>query len=331
MKILYFYNEEWEKDYVSQNLTGHELHFVAGPLAKGVYPEAEVISLFVNSKLTGADLEAWPNLKLVATRSTGFDHLDLPALKAKGIDVASVPTYGENTVAEFAFALLLALSRIIYDAYHQLAEKGLYSQKELTGFDLKGKTIGVVGTGHIGAHSIKIAKGFEMNVIAFDVMKNEKLATELGFSYAAWDDLLAQSDIITFHAPYLPATHHMFNKASLAKLKPGAYIINTARGGLIETAALVEGLEKGIIGGAGLDVLEEEGALSDELKLLHEPHPQAESLQTLLANHYFIKHPRVIVTPHNAFNTKEAITRILDTTIANIQGFTTGKPQNLVK
>lgn len=332
MKILYYYNEEWEKDYISQKLIGQEITFVQGRVqdTPPTSADAEVLCVFVNSAVSKETIAALPALKLIAARSTGFDNIDKVAAKERNVQIAYVPTYGENTVAEFAFALLLALSRRIYDSYERIVRTGSFSQVDLRGFDLKGKTIGVVGTGHIGLNSIRIAGGFGMKIIAFDVHQNADAARDLNFSYVTFDELLSQSDVITLHAPYNEHTHHMINHDNINKIKKGAFLINTARGGLIETGALVEALEKGIIAGAGLDVLEEEGYLTDELSLLHDPHPKVEDLKALLANHYFIDHPRVIVTPHNAFNTTEAITRILDTTIGNISAFASGTPTNLV-
>lgn len=333
MKLVYFYNEEWEKEYVAGKLSGFEVDFLQGTVQSHAdyrNDDAEMLAVFVNSHVGAAEMDRFPKLKFIAARSTGFDNIDLPEAEKRGIVVSNVPTYGENTVAEFAFALLLALSRKIYDSYKRIEDTGSFSKDGLTGFDLKGKTIGVVGTGHIGLNSIAIAKGFGMNVIAFDVFRNEEQADKLGFSYVAFDDLLGKSDIITLHAPYNPHTHHMINKENVMKIKPGAYVINTARGGLIETDSLVWGLEKGIIAGAGLDVLEEEEYTGDEVALLMQEHPKAEDLKVLLENHYLIDHPRVIITPHNAFNTREAITRILDTSIGNLGAFSDGNPVNIV-
>lgn len=333
MKLVYFYNEEWEKEYVAGKMQGFEVEFLQGTVQNHAdyrNDDAEALAVFVNSHVGAGEMDRFPKLKFIAARSTGFDNIDLTEAEKRGIKVSNVPTYGENTVAEFAFALLLALSRKIYDSYKRIEDTGSFSKEGLTGFDLKGKTIGVVGTGHIGLNSIAIAKGFGMNVLAFDVFRNEEQAAKLGFSYATFDDLLAQSDIITLHAPYNPHTHHMINKENVSKIKHGAYVINTARGGLVETDALVWGLEKGIIAGAGLDVLEEEEFTGDESALLMQEHPKAEELRVLLENHYLINHPRVIITPHNAFNTREAITRILDTSLGNLSAFQTGNPTNVV-
>ncbi|MBI2046266.1 MAG: hydroxyacid dehydrogenase [Parcubacteria group bacterium] len=333
-KIVSFYNEPWEQKYLAEKLPEYEWIFYAGSMQDNPDPrdaEAEILSVFVKSHIGAPELDRFPNLKFIATRSTGFDHIELSETAKRGITVSNVPFYGENTVAEFAFALLLMLSRMTYEGHDRVIKTGSFSPQGLRGFDLKGKTFGVVGTGHIGRHVIRMAKGFEMNIIAFDVKRDDAYAKEAGISYVSFDELLAQSDIITLHAPYNPHTHHLINRGNVEKIKKGAYIINTARGGLVETDALVYGLEKGIIAGAGLDVLEEEGYLLDETALLNDPHPNVESLKTMLENHYLIDHPRVIITPHMAFNTKEALQRILDTTAENINAFNAGAPANVVK
>jgi D-lactate dehydrogenase len=334
MRIVYFYNEEWEKEYVSKKFTQDEFNFIKGSTkdAASIHDtEATVLSVFVNSPVGVAELDRFPNIKLIATRSTGFDHIDLAEAERRGIIVSNVPTYGEHTVAEFAMALLLALSRRITDAYGRIKTTGSFSQDDLRGFDLKGRTIGIIGTGHIGEHMIKMAKGFDMQVVAFDAYPKPELASTLGFRYVAFDELLASSDVISIHAPYNQHTHHMINMENVGKIKHGCYLINTSRGGLVETVALVKGLEEGILAGAGLDVLEEEGQMVDENMLLIAVHPNEENLRTALANHYLIKHPHVIVTAHIAFNTQEAIERILNVTIDNIGAYKNTAPINIVK
>jgi D-lactate dehydrogenase len=332
MKIHYFSGETWEDAYVRARLPGEDVDFHEGSLA--TYPElkdsdAAILCTFIESHIGSAELSRFPALKLIATRSTGFDHIDLLAAKARGIAVANVPFYGENTVAEFAFALLLALSRRIIDADERVRD-GTFSPKGLRGFDLSGKTIGIIGTGHIGAHMIRMCKGFGMKVIGFDAFPNAELSHTLDFTYLPLTELLAASDIITLHVPYNKQTHHLINKENIGSIKKGAYLINTARGAVVETEALVEALKSEILAGAGLDVLEEEGDLADETILLTAPHPREEELRIALENHYLISHPRVIVTPHLAFNTQEAVERILDTTIENIKGFAAGTPSNIV-
>lgn len=334
MKIHYFSGESWEEGFVREKLTGQDITFHEGPLSSFpdlTDPEAEVLCVFIESRIGEAEMSRFPNLKLIATRSTGFDHIDLAAAKARNITVTNVPFYGENTVAEFAFALLLAVSRRVIDADERVREQGTFSPTGLRGFDLAGKTMGVVGTGHIGAHLIKMAQGFGMKVVGFDAFPNADLAHTLGFEYLPLPELLATSDIISLHVPYNEHTHHLINRDTIKTIKKGAYIINTARGAVLETEALIEALKSGIIAGAGLDVLEEEGELADEAAFLTAPHPREEELKIALANHYLISHPRVIVTPHVAFNTQEAVERILNATIENIQHFAAGSPTNAVK
>lgn len=331
MKIQYFSGEEWEEAYVRAKLPSEEITFHTGSVAANpelTDPDATVLCTFIESHIGEEEMKRFPSLKLIATRSTGYDHIDLVAAKAHGIVVANVPFYGEHTVAEFAFALLLALSRRVIDADERVRD-GTFSPKGLRGFDLAGKTIGIVGCGHIGLHAIKMANGFGMKVLGFDVHPDPELARTLNFTYASLPELLAASDIISLHVPYNPHTHHLINSENIHGIKKGAYLINTARGAVVETDALVEALKSGTLTGAALDVLEEEGDLADETAFLSSPHRE-EELKTVLENHYLITHPRVIVTPHVAFNTQEAVERILDTTIENIQQFEAGTPSNVV-
>lgn len=292
---------------------------------------AEVVSVFVRSSVQQDVLDQLPQLKFLATRSMGTDHIDVAACAARGVTVSSVPVYGENTVAEHTFALILALSRKIFQSYER-TERMKFDRTGLRGFDLAGKTLGVVGVGNIGKNVIRIANGFQMRVIAYDVRQDESLARELGFSYApSLLDLLAKSDAITLHAPYLPATHHMINRENLARAKRGAILINTARGGLVDTQALLWALNESILSGAGLDVLEEENFVYEEDQLLANDIPEGQNLATVLRNHALVERDDVIVTPHNAFNSTEAVQRILDTTVENIRGYLEGKLHNAVE
>ena len=330
MNILYLHKENWEKDYIGNKLAPNEIYFSKSfeETPKDILDSAEILSVFVSHQCKAEEMTKLPNLKLIAARSTGFDYVDIPLARSKNIEVVYVPSYGENTVAEFAFALLLSLSRKIADAHEQIKETGAFTQSNLRGFDLKDKTIGIIGTGRIGANMIRMAKGFGMNVVAFDPFPKQNLDHELGFKYIGFEELLNQSDVISLHAPLNEHTHHMINKNNISQMKKGVFFINTARGGLIETEALEQALEMGIIAGAGLDVLEEEKDMSDEVSLLNNPNSKIEELKNVLANHYLMRHPRVIVTPHIAFNTTEAIHRILDTTIKNILSFTNGEVKN---
>ena len=315
-----------------EKLTNEQITFHEKPLSAYpdlTDPEATVLSIFIDSPIGEAELDRFPAVKLIATRSTGFDHIDLAATKARGITVATVPSYGENTVAEFAFALILALSRRILEA-EALVQSGAFSPSGLRGFDLQGKTLGVIGCGHIGMHTIRIANGFGMKVLGFETHPDEARARDNHFTYASLPDLLAQSDIVSLHVPYNPHTHHLINKDNIGMMKKGSYLINTSRGAVVETEALVEALRNGTLAGAGLDVLEEEGDLNDEMVLLAQPHPNEAALRITLENHYLISHPRVIVTPHAGFNTTEAVIRIINTTLDNIRNFAADTPTNIV-
>ena len=324
MKIAFFGIEDWEINYLKNQLPSADLFFYKEKLTKDNLPperDFDIVSIFVVSCVDKEIINAFPNLKLITTRSTGFDHIDLTTAKEKNISVAYVPGYGDNTVAEFAFGLLLTLSRRIYESYNRLRETGSFSSEGLKGFDLAGKTIGIIGTGRIGYHMIKIAKGFDMDIIAYDAFPKEELCRQLDFKYVSLDELLANSDIISLHVPYLPSTHHLINANNILKIKPGAIIINTARGAILETDALIKGLNNGIIAGAGLDVLEEEGFLGDEKSFVLNDKEEGHNLKTIIQDHVLIDMPNVIITPHNAFNTKEALQRILNTDIENIKSF----------
>lgn len=334
MKIAFFEVEGWEDSAIKAAFPSDEIYLsknkVDGDMNLPEKADFDVISVFVNSKIEPKVLDQFPNLKFIATRSTGFDHIDCTECTNRKIPVAYVPSYGVNTVAEFAFGLILNLTRKIYQSINQMKETSSFSLNGLRGMDVKGKIIGVVGTGHIGTEVVKIAKGFGMNVIAYDPFPKEEFARAMGFNYVSLDELLKNADVITIHTPYNKDTHHLINRNNVATIKRGAYLINTARGAIVETDALVEALQKGILGGAGLDVLEEEGETKDELELLVKTRENEEDLKTMLENHVLMKMPNVLITPHNAFNTNEAVARILDTTLQNIKSFASGKPTNLI-
>lgn len=333
MIIGFFETEEWEEEALKKSFPQDELVFVPHIIGPDNLPERkdlEAICIFVQSHITEEVLKELPRLKMITTRSTGFDHIDVASAKARGIRVMYVPGYGDNTVAEMAFGLLLNLTRKIYLSIDRIKETGSFALDGLRGTDLKGKTMGIIGTGRIGREAIKIAKGFGMEVLAYDVMPNPTLPPELGFKYVPLEELLAQSDVISLHCPYTPETKHIINSKNIGRIKKGAYLINTARGGLVETEALSEALRVGALAGAGLDVIEEEGEMHDELKVLSQGHPQEEELKIMLQNHALMKMPNVLITPHNAFNSDGALRRILDTTILNIDSFKKGVATNLV-
>lgn len=333
MKLIFFDVEPWEREYLEENFKDLSPTLIHESLSSDTVEQAvdaEIISTFLPSKFTPEILDKLPNLKHIATRSTGFDHVDLPSAEARGIVVSNVPFYGENTVAEMAFALILMISRKLYPAY--LRSKELkFNHDELMGFDLKGKTLGVVGMGHIGQYAARYGVGFGMRVLASDPNNDEALAKEIGFEYAnSLEDMLKQADVITLHAPYNKHTHHLINKSNIDLIKPGSILVNTARGGLVETEALIYALDKGILSGAGLDTLEGEPELNEEWEIITKDFDK-EQLKSIIMNNTLIERDDVIVTPHNAFNTREAINRILEVTQSNIRGFISGTPENIVK
>ena len=332
MKIVVFEIEAREAAGFDDLRRAHDLVLVEAALDVDQarrHADAEVVSTFIYSRLDRDVLAALPSLKLVATRSTGFDHIDTSFCDERGISVANVPSYGERTVAEHVFALLLAISHRLPEAMER-ARRGSFSPEGLEGFDLAGKTLGVVGTGSIGRHVIAIARGFAMEVVAHDVAPDEALAAELGFRYVGMDELLAGSDVVSLHVPSLPQTRHMLSAAAFPRMKKGVVVINTARGDLIDTPALIQALRSGTVAAAGLDVLPDEPLIREEAELISSGFGDRSDLSALVANHVLLRMPNVVVTPHSAFNTREAMQRIVATTVENIRAFADGRPQNLV-
>ncbi len=332
MKIAVFEIEDWEKPYLQEKLQGHELTFFSSPLDLANVAQihnVEAIAVFIYSVITEEVLNQLPDLKYIVTRSTGFDHINLDLCKQKNILVSNVPEYGTYTVAEHTFSLMLAISRKLLPSIER-ARKGDFSLDGLRGFDLHGKTLGVIGTGHIGQEVIKIARGFGMNVLGYNHRVHQELADELGFKYVSVDELLAQSDIVSLHLPYSPQTNHFINKENVLKMKKGSVLLNTARGGLIETEAILVGLDSGILSAAGIDVLEEEAFIKEERQLLTEQFLKECDIKTQLLNHVLLTKDNVLITPHNAFNSQEALQRILDVTIENLSAFAKGERINLV-
>lgn len=331
-KIVFFETKPWEVDYVDGSFKDYEVEYNEDKLSSDnveKYSDVEVISSFIGSTFNAGVLSKLKSLKMIATRSTGFDHIDLAYCAKHNILVSNVPSYGENTVAEHAMALLLSLSRRIPESIDRVRANN-FIPEGLTGMDLKDKVMGILGTGHIGRNMINYALAFGMKVIAYDVYPDEKYASETGFSYAKLDYLIAKSDVISLHLPYNKSTHHIFNKETISKMKDGVIIINTARGGLIETDALFDGLSSGKVGFAGLDVLEEEKFLSEEVELLHMDNHGSVDFKVALENHMMAHLPNVIITPHNAFNSKEALERIIKSTIDNVKHYFNGSCKNLV-
>lgn len=334
MKIVYCAPYEGEREIVVKSLEGQEVIFTDDPIHSEIPEEArdaEALAVFVDSVVTKEMIDSMPNLKVIALRSTGFDHVDHAYAAGKGITVSYVPHYGSQTVAEYAFALILGLSRKAYAAYDALRTDGSRDVKKYEGFDLKGRTLGVIGTGAIGRHACMIAKGFDMNIVAYDLYPNVEFGTKEGVTYVSFQELMAQSDIVTLHVPSSKDNYHMINEESLASAKEGLYVINTARGDLVDTVALTKAIQSGHIAGAGLDVYEGEKFITDEMELLTQDANIGEEVwKSFAAEHALLDMPNVIVTPHVAFNSVEAKKEITDTTTDNILKALSGAPQNEV-
>jgi D-lactate dehydrogenase len=331
MKIAFFEIKGWEKKYLKKRLKDHDLTFYHESLNLKNVQEIQnfdIISVFIYSKIDRQILQKLPKLKLIGTRSTGFDHINVKDCKRRKITVCNVPFYGENTVAEHTFALILSISRNIHKSYMRTIRSD-FSIEGLKGFDLEGKTLGVIGAGRIGLHVIKMAKGFGMNILAYDINQDRFLAEVLGFKYVSLEELLRKSDIITLHVPYNKKTHHLINKDTIKLIKKGAILINTSRGGNVDTVALIEALDKEILCGAGLDVLEGEELIKEEKQLLYDP-GKLEVLGNLVKDHILLSKDNVVFTPHIGFYSQEALERILETTVQNMLAFVSENPQNVI-
>jgi D-lactate dehydrogenase len=332
LKIVLFETEPREGPVFAPLKDAHEVCMIDAPLrARNAadYADAAVVSTFIYSRLDRAALEKLPRLRLIATRSTGFDHIDAAYCAERGIAVANVPSYGENTVAEHVFALLLAISHRMPEAMDR-AQRGHFSPEGLQGFDLAGRTLGVIGAGCIGQHVIRIARGFGMEVVAHDARPDPALAASLGFRYLGLEDVYAAADILTLHLPSLPETRGMISARAFARMKDGVVLINTARGDLVDTRALIQALGEGKVAAAGLDVLPDEPLIREEAELICSIWCERHDLRNLVADHVLLRMRNVVVTPHSAFNTREAVARIAETTVANIRAYAEGAPRNLV-
>jgi D-lactate dehydrogenase len=339
-KMCFVELEDEAKALFEEAFAEHQVSFVER--LKEVPKDTEIVSVFITEKIDGSFLDDHPLIRLIATRSTGCDHIDLDVCDKRGVGVANVGNYGENTVAEHTFALMLALSRRLRDS-ERAVRTGRFSRERLRGFDLRGKTLGVVGVGRVGLHVIRIGIGFGMRVLAYDEAPHSFYSELLDFSYAGFEELLRESDIITLHVPLTPTTRHMINGEALALCRPGVLLINTARGGLIDSGALIEALDAGQVAGVGLDVLEDErvfrgGAtqiLSEKIAervrssagtMIRETSAQRVSeFSKLVAHHRLLNRREVVLTPHVAFNSHEAMERLNGITVENINAYLTGR------
>lgn len=335
MALIYFYDvTELDKQQITAGLEGtdHNWQYVDQPIAvDNLNPDTEVISVFVTSNVTAEIIDALPKLKLIACRSTGFNNINIAKAKEKAVTVVNVPSYGESTVAEYAFSLILALQRKLPQTIDSFDKE--VDSLQLMGNDLCGKTLGVIGTGRIGQHAIKIGKGFEMKVVAYDPFPKPDLDKQLQFDYMSLDELLKQSDVVTIHAPYTGTNKHLLNSSNLKLLKPSSVVVNTARGELVDTQALTQALADKSLAGAALDVIEGEQLMhvDEEVALLRSSPISVDLFENSLELLALHKMPNVILSPHNAFNSLEAVKRINDTTTTNIIDYWYGKVGNAVQ
>lgn len=291
--------------------------------------QANVISVFTFSRVSANVLKKFPNLKLIALRSVGFNHIDIDYCKENGIAVVNSLGYGNITVAEFAFGLILDVMRKVTRSYVNLREEHPYAD-DYMGFELNGATIGIIGTGAIGTEAVRIARGFGMNILAYDIFPNLALAEKYGVNYVELDELLKNSDVVSLHAPLTKDNFHLINEEKINMMKKNAVLINTARGELVDTKALYEALSDARIFGAGLDVLEAENMLIQPDLTLDFDYLQDDVIRQTLLNERLLKLHNVVVTPHIAYNSKEANERILNITMNNINSFFEGKCINSV-
>ncbi len=329
MKVAVFGTKSYDRQFLDAAAEGTEIqwHFIEPRLTVTTAPLAspfEAICCFVNDEISSGVLQhlSEGSTKLIAMRCAGYNNIDLPKAHELGIQIARVPAYSPYAVAEHAAGLILTLNRKYHKAYNRVRE-GDFSLAGLLGFDLHGKTVGIIGTGKIGQIFARIMHGFGCKLLAYDVNEAEE-CKKLGVKYETLDELLAQSDIISLHCPLLPATKHLIDEQSIAKLKPGAMIINTSRGALINTLAAINGLKSGQIGSLGIDVYEEEADLFFEDKS-----------ESVIQDDVFarlVTFPNVLVTGHQGFFTQNALEAIADVTVQNLKQFLAGESlENEVK
>jgi D-lactate dehydrogenase len=320
MKIAFFSTQPYDRDYFELYRKDHSLSFYTDRLNSetvNLASDHDAVCAFVNDHLHERILTKLAELgiKLIAMRCAGFNNVDLEAAKKLGITVVRVPAYSPYAVAEHAVALMMTLNRKTHKAYNRIRE-GNFSLDRLIGFDVNGKTAGIVSTGKIGQCLAKIMLGFGCKVIAYDLYESEDMKAA-GVTYMPLHDLLAQSDIVSLHCPLTDDTRHMINDSTLAMMKKGAMLINTSRGGLIDTHAAILALKTGQLGYLGIDVYEQEGKLF--FKDLSEDIIQDDVILRLMS------FPNVLITAHQGFLTDEALTQIALVTIQNVEDFAAGK------
>lgn len=318
MKVTFFSTKPYDKEFfdkVNQDFNFELEYFEThlGPHILNVIDHSDAVCAFVNDTLNAEVLESLSKkgVKYIALRCAGFNNVDLEAAKRLGMRVCRVPAYSPEAVAEHAMAMILTLNRKTHKAYNRVREQN-FSLNGLMGFNLYQKTIGVIGTGNIGAAFAKIAKGFGAKILAYDITENQELK-DLGIEYVSLDKLLSESDIISLHCPLMDSTHHLINKKSISKMKENVMIINTSRGGLVDTKAVIDGLKSKHIGYLGIDVYEQEEKLF--FRDLSHTIIEDDTIQRLMS------FPNVLVTAHQAFFTEEALHQIATSTLSSLSHF----------
>lgn len=334
MKVVFFDVEHYEEEYLHKQSGGRYILVKdalndLSPL-NPEYADADVISVFTTSRVNAKVLKQFKNLKLIALRSVGFNHVDMQYCRENHIVVENSPNYGNQSVAEFALALLMDVLRKVTMSYLGYKDAKVHPSC-LMGLELYGKTMGIVGLGAIGSTFAKISHGLGMKILGYDKNEKENLKRDLNVVYTDFDTLLRQSDFISIHAPLTQENYHMFDEDSFEKMKNSAILINTGRGELIDTSALFNALVNKKILGAGLDVLENEQTITDVDYMLGINRLDKLALEQTIINSRLFQLDNVILTPHIAYNTKEAVERILNTTLDNIQQFGMGIVQNYVE
>lgn len=338
-KMLVFEYRNSEKPFFDKlQLDDIEIKFFGGKLNEDTFkklPEedrqsAEIVSVFIESHINTEVLDSFKNLKLITTRSTGYNHINIDSCLSHNVAVTNVSAYGEKTVAQYTFGLLLALIRKIVPAVNDMKRMDNKSQ-DYVGRDLNALTIGVIGTGSIGANVCKVANAFGMKILAYDFRPKAELTEKYNVEYVDLDTLLTESDVVSLHVPSNDANYHLISNEKIRKMKKSAYLINTSRGELIDTNALYQALVDKKITGCALDVGECESFSFDTENLLEKiPNTSMNCLARALVTQKLIELPNVIVTPHIAYNTEEAIETILETTIDSIKAFYQGEKKNRV-
>ena len=331
LKIVVYESEPSIVHACKQLASNHEVFFIEDIMCQANisnHTGAQIISID-QSVLTADILKRFNWLQLIAVRSTGFDHIDITCCKDMGIVVCNVPGYAANAVAEHTFALILAISRHL-EAAIQCTRKAKFSWKGLQGFELQGKTILVIGTGAIGRRVAEIARGFNMEVVAFDLKPDESWAAAHAIRYVDFEAAISTADLISLNIPPLSEKKYLLSEKHFQRMKAGVVIINTARGELIDNQALVRALYSGKVAAAGLDVLPDEHFIREKDKDPGIFFKDIFDSKTMLANQLLFQHPNTIITPHIGWFSTEAAQRALDATVENIENFLTGNPENVV-